>query len=159
MSQAGQKLWCFRAGTPGGPVKYTLRRLSIRPDLYTAQWRPFEADPDVDPFAPGGSGLVYQPKWTGSLFSVISFSIRAAFIDPHDELKQAWQALIDAHFPPQASAAFSDLTAIDLTQASGPIRDALRSPDKLEQVVLARELDERFRRQYRYVTELAERRL
>jgi ABC-type glycerol-3-phosphate transport system substrate-binding protein len=157
ISPQGQKLWCFRAGTPGGPEKYTLRRLPIRPDLYTAEWRPYEADPDVDPYAPAapGAGFVYQPRWTGSLFGVISFAIRTAFIDPHDELKEAWQALIDARFPPQATAAFSDLGAIDLGQCSGPIRDALRSPNKLDQVALARELDEHFRLQYARAASLA----
>ncbi len=86
---------------------------------------------------------------------MISFAIRTAFIDPHDELKQAWQALIDAHFPPQATAAFADLSAIDYTHASGPIRVALRSPDKLNQVAMARELDEHFREQYLHAWNLA----
>jgi ABC-type Fe3+ transport system substrate-binding protein len=157
LSQAGQKLWCFRAGTPGGPEKYTLRRLAIRPDMYTAQFRPYEADPDVDPYARSGAGFVYQPKWTASLFSVISFDIRTAFIDPHDELKQAWRALIEAHFPPQAAAAFSDMSAISCAQSSGPIRDALRSPDKLNSVEMARVLDEHFRAQYARAADLARR--
>ena len=159
ISPEGQKLWSFRAGTPGGPEKYTLRRLPIRPDLYGPQWRRFEADPDVDPYnyntSASGKAFTYQARWTGSLFGVISFVIRAAFIDPHDELKQAWQALIGAGFPPRATAAFSDLAAIDYAQASGPIRDALRSPNKLDQVALARELDLHFRDQYRRATELA----
>jgi len=65
--------------------------------------------------------------------------------------------LIDAGFPPRATAAFSALAAIDYAQASGPIRDALRSPNKLDQVALARELDEHFRDQYRRATKLAQR--
>jgi len=154
ISQEGQKLWCFRAGTPGGPTQYTLRRLPIRPDLYTPQWRRYEADPDVDPYAPG-TGFVYQARWTGSLFGVISFVIRTAFIDPHDELKEAWQALIEAGFPPEATRVFSDMGAVDFAPASGPIREALRSPDKLDEVALARELDEHFRDQYRRAASLA----
>jgi len=154
ISPEGQKLWTFRVGTPGGPEKYTLRRLPIRPDLYSLQWRRYEADPDVDPYA-SGTGFVYQARWTGSLFGVISFVIRTAFIDPHDELKAAWQALIDARFPPRATAAFSDLVAIDYAHASGPIRDALRSPNKLDQVALARTLNEHFRDQYRRAASLA----
>jgi hypothetical protein len=148
ISPEGQKLWCFRAGTPGGPEKYTLRRLPIRPDLYAAQWRQYEGDPGVDPYAAGKAGFVYQPKWTGSLYSTISFAIRTAFIDPHDELKSAWEALIKAGFPPQATAAFSDLSAIDYAAASGRIRDGLRSANKMDSVALARELDEHFRQQY-----------
>ncbi|HEX4085935.1 MAG TPA: extracellular solute-binding protein [Chthoniobacteraceae bacterium] len=155
ISQQGQKLWCFRAGTPGGPEKYTLRRLPIRPGLYAAQWKRYEADPDVDPYSPGNLAFIYHPAWTGGLFSVISFGIRTAFIDPHDELKEAWQALIDAHFPPRAAALFSDMSAVDYAQASGRIKAALRSPDKLAQVELARELDEHFRDQYRRAAAMA----
>jgi ABC-type Fe3+ transport system substrate-binding protein len=159
ISQQGQKLWAFRAGTPGGPEKYTLRRLSIRPALYAPQWAPYEGDPGVDPYLPGasGAGFVYQPRWTGSLFSVISFVIRTAFIDPHDELKDAWQSLIAAGFPPRATALFSDLSAIDYAAASGAIRDAMRSPNKLDQVAMARELDDHFREQYRRVAGMARR--
>jgi len=159
ISQQGQNLWCFRAGTPGGPEKYTLRRLPIRPDLYAPQWRPYEADPDVDPYAPGPSGadFVYQPRWTASLYGVISFAIRTAYIDPHDELKQAWEALNQAGFPPRATAAFCDMSAIDYAHASGPIRDALRSSNKLDSVIMARELDEHFRQQYAKAGSLARR--
>ena len=148
LSEAGQKLWCFRAGTPGGPEKYTLRRLPIRPDLYGEQWRPFQADPGVAPYRPGAA-MVYHPEWTGSLFRVISFAIRTAFIDPQQELHAAWEALIAAGFPPRATAEFSDVSAVDFTQASGPIRAALRSPDKIGEVEMARMLDEHFRAQYR----------
>jgi len=154
IAQEGQKLWCFRAGTPGGPEKYTLRRLAIRPDMYAPQWRQYEADPQVNPYAPE-NGLTYQPRWTASLYSVISFVIHSAFIEPQDELKQAWQALIQAGFPPQATAAFSDMAAVDYSTASGPIRDALRSPNKLDQVEMARLLSEHFRGQYRRAAELA----
>jgi ABC-type Fe3+ transport system substrate-binding protein len=157
MSQEGQKLWCFRAGTPGGPEKYTLRRLTIRPDLYAPQWRQYEADPEVDPYAPGAAGgFVYYPQWTGSLFGVISYVIRTAFIDSHDELKEAWRALINAGFPPRATAMFSDMSAIDYPHSCGAIREALRSPDKLNAVVLARDLDEHFR-EHREAAELARR--
>jgi iron(III) transport system substrate-binding protein len=153
ISPAGQKLWTFRAGTPGGPEKYTLRRLSIRPDFYTPQYRPYEADPGVNPYAPG-AGLIYHPEWTGPLLSVISFEIKTAFIDPHDELHDAWQALIQSKFSPQATAAFADLSAIDSAQ-SGAILKALRSPDKLDSITLERTLATRFRAQYLRAATLA----
>ena len=154
ISQDGQKLWCFRAGTPGGPEKYTLRRLPIRPDLYTPEFRPYEADPEVNPYD-SAAQFVYHPQWTASLYSIISFEIRAAFIDPHDELTQAWQALVAAHFPPQATAAFSDMTAIDYPESNNQIRNALRSANKLDSVQLARTLNEHFRNQYTHAEALA----
>ena len=156
LSQKGQKLWCFRTGTPGGPEKYTLRRLPIRPDLYAPQWKNYEADPDVDPYSPG-TIFVYHPEWTGSLFAVISFDIRAAYIDPHDELKKAWQALIEAKFPPKAMAVFSDMSAISYAQSSGAIREGWRSPNKLDSAEIARKLNQHFRDQYCRAENLARR--
>jgi hypothetical protein len=47
------------------------------------------------------------------------------------------------------------LTAIDYDHASGPIRDALRSPNKLDSIQLARTLDDHFRDQYRRAAALA----
>ena len=40
-------------------------------------------------------------------------------------------------------------------QAGGAIREALRSPDKMDEVALARRLDEHFRAQYRRAAALA----
>ena len=34
ISEEGQKLWVFKAGTPGGPDHYVLGRLSVLPELY-----------------------------------------------------------------------------------------------------------------------------
>ena len=108
----------------------------------------------MNPYA-AGSALTYHPEWTGSLFSVISFVIRTAFIDPHDELKTAWQALIATNFPPNATRMFSDMSAVDYAASSGAIKTALRSSNKLDQVVLARQLDQHFRDQYRRAAALA----
>ena len=58
---------------------------------------------------------------------------------------------------PQATAAFSDLSAIDYNAASGRIRDALKSANKLDAVALSRELDEHFREQYLRAESLARR--
>jgi hypothetical protein len=47
------------------------------------------------------------------------------------------------------------MSAVDYSEASGAIREALRSPDKLDQVAMARVLDEHFREQYRGAAALA----
>ena len=57
LSERGQRLWNYRAGTPGGPQKYTLHRLPVRRDLYTDQDRLYMSAPD-DPFA--GCAFEYQ---------------------------------------------------------------------------------------------------
>lgn len=154
LSDAGQKLWNFRVGAPGGPVKYALRRLPIRPELYRAELTAFRSDPEVNPYAQARA-FVYHPEWTGALFRVIAVTVRAMCIDPHEELRGAWRALIAADFPPEAARVFHDVSAVDFAAANGRIRDTLRSPRKIDQMRLAQELGDAFRAQYLRAAELA----
>jgi iron(III) transport system substrate-binding protein len=154
LSDEGQKLWNYKLGTPGGPVKYALRRLPIRPDFYRPELREFRSDPDVNPYEDARE-FVYREEWTGALFRVIGFVVRAMCIDSHEELREAWAALISAGFPPEATAVFSDVSRVDYAAASHRIRETLRAPGKIPQAQLAREVGEAFREQYRRSAALA----
>ena len=153
MSIDGQKLWNWKVGTPGGPQRYSLRRLPVLPQLYAPEFLPFRSDPEVNPYELAKT-FTYHETWTARLFRPIAFIFRVMCIDPHDELAEAWRALIAAGFPPEASAAFADVSAVDYAAAGGPIRDAL-SGDKIAEVRLAKDLADRFRAQYRHAAELA----
>jgi len=76
-------------------------------------------------------------------------------LDAHDEQAAAWKALIDAGFPEQATAAFTDMSAVDYETAKTKIRAVLKSADPIEEVRLARELGDHFRAQYRKAEQLA----
>lgn len=154
LSPEGQKLWNFKVGTPGGPVRYALRRLPILKEIYDPQFAQFRSDPSVNPYAEAGT-FYYHSAWTGNLLRVLSFIIRIASLDTHDEQSAAWQALIDANFPPEAMAKFSDLSVVDYAAAQGEIRDVLRSSDRIKEVQLAKELGDHFRAQYKEATRLA----
>ncbi len=154
ISPAGQKLWNFKVGAPGGPEKYALRRLPILPALYASEFAQFRSDPEVQPYQQA-KAFVYHGEWTGSLFRAIAFIVRAMCINPHDELRDAWQTLMDAHFPPEATAAFEDVSCVNYAEANGRIRETLRGSSRIEQVRLAKELSDRFRAQYRHAAELA----
>jgi ABC-type Fe3+ transport system substrate-binding protein len=154
ISPDGQKLWNWKTGTPGGPEKYALRRLPILPQLYAPEFAALRSDPQVQPYAQAGA-FVYHPEWTSQLFRPIGFIVRVMCIDPHDELREAWRALIAANFPPQASAVFFDVSKVDYAAASGAIRETLRSPDKIAEVKLAKTLGDSFRAQYLRAAELA----
>jgi len=154
LSIEGQKLWNFKVGTPGGPKRYALRRLPIRKELYAPEFRQYRSDPDVNPYIEAES-FTYHPEWTAPLFSVLRFLVRVISLDAHDEQKEAWNALIEADFPPEATERFSDLSAVNYETASGSIRSALRSANRIEEVRLARELGEHFRKQYREAADLA----
>jgi iron(III) transport system substrate-binding protein len=150
----GQKLWNFKVGTPGGPVKYALRRQPIRKELYAAEFAPYRSDPSVNPYEEAGS-FVYHPAWTGPLFKAISFIIRIMCLDSHDEQVAAWRALVAAGFPPKATAAFSDMNAVSYKTAWEKIRPALGATNRIHEVQLARELGGQFRAQYRAAEQLA----
>ena len=154
LSLEGQKLWNFKVGAPGGPVKYALRRQPIRKELYAAEFAPYRSDPGVNPYEEAGS-FVYHPAWTSPLFKAISFIIRVMCLDSHDEQVAAWRALVAAGFPPEATAVFSDMNAVSYKTAWEKIRPTLSGTNRIGEVQLARELGSQFRAQYRAAEQLA----
>lgn len=155
LSEEGQKIWAFKKGTPGGPKRYTLRRLPIREDFYRPDFLQYSADPEVDPYGQA-SAFQYHGEWTGALFRTIGYVIRAMCIDSHDELTEAWEALIEAGFPPEATAKFSDLSAVTYEKAQLEIAPVLRGSEKIDEVRLSKSLSESFRENYKIAKRLAE---
>jgi len=154
LSVEGQTLWDFKVGAPGGPTRYPLRRLPIRKELYAPEFTAFRSDPDTFPYEEAKS-FTYHEAWTGSLFSVLRFIIRVSCIDAHDEQAAAWQALIKAGFPPEATAVFNDIAPIDYAAAKNIIKPALKGSTPLTEVALSRTLGDHFRQQYRKAAALA----
>ncbi len=153
MSEPGQKLWGWKVGTPGGPHQYALNRLPILPALYAPEFAAFRTNPEVDPYQLA-SAFTYHEKWTSPLFRTIAFIFRVMCIDPHEELKRAWAALIEHRFPAEATRTFLDIEAVNYAAANGEIRKAVG--DKLTEIRVAKELADGFRAQYRRAEVLAE---
>jgi ABC-type Fe3+ transport system substrate-binding protein len=150
LSLDGQKLWSFRPGTPGGPRDYALCRLPVRRDFYSRdEWKTLRSDPEAQPYG-GAEQLVYMPEWTGNLFSEMAFIMRVMCEDTHDELGSAWRAIAAAPEPARsrALAVLQDMSLVDLDRARGEITRALVSPDPADEVRMASELADGFRRQY-----------
>ncbi len=154
LSIEGQKLWNFRVGTPGGPVKYALRRLPIRKELYASEFTSFRSDPTVFPYE-DAKLFTYHAAWTAPLFRVIGLIVRVMSQDSHDELASAWRALVSAGFPPQATQRFYDVSLVSYAVARERLRPIVNSPDRIAEVALTRELTDAFRRQYREAEQLA----
>ena len=154
LSDAGQKLWSFRRGVPGGPERYTLRRLPIVPHLYDHAFDAYRADPDDNPYEKAHE-FVYHREWTGPLYSAIAFVVRVMCVDPERELQDAYDALVRAGFPPEAAALFDDVSAVDYATVAGPLRAALQSADPMDEANWSIRLVRGFRAQYRRVTALA----
>jgi ABC-type Fe3+ transport system substrate-binding protein len=159
MSMEGQKLWNFKPGTPGGPQHFALRRLPIRKDFYThADWAAHRSDPEVNPYA-GETPLVYNAAWTGGLFREMSFVIRVMGIDTHTELAAAWRAINAPGVAPkvreQALSVLTDLSAVSYEQMFARVKPALNSKNKVDEVRMASELGDHFRKQYLRAADIA----
>lgn len=154
LSEAGQKIWSFRRGAPGGPERYSILRLPLSPGLYASAYDAYRADPTTQPYEHARE-FVYRAAWTAPLFRAISFVIRVMCVDPAPELQEAYRALAAAHFPPSATALFDDVSAVDYETVSGPLLAALRSPNAIDEVDWANRLVQEFRDQYRRVEALA----
>ncbi|MEQ9823306.1 MAG: ABC transporter substrate-binding protein [Puniceicoccaceae bacterium] len=160
LSEQGQKLWNWKPGTPDGPETYALRRSPMLRQLYDAKYADVRSDPHINPYSEAGS-FVYHPEWTGRLFSPLRFIIKTAFIDPHQELSEAWAAIQSARQQGRlddanrALAVFSELDKIHYEQAATHIGSILNKRTKIEEVQLARTLTLHFRDQYQRATQIA----
>lgn len=161
MSKEGQKLWNFRPGTPGGPRQYALRRSPARRELYEERFLEFRSDPEVNDYETA-DGFHYRAEWTGALFSALRYSIRVAMIDPHDELRRAWAAIIATREAGReadteaALAVLQNIEKIGYDEARGRISGVLGSRDPIEEVRLSKELSAAFRAQYNHARRLAQ---
>ncbi len=157
LSDEGQKIWSFKRGAPGGPETYALGRLPISPHLYDHAFDRDRLDPDENPYAPpeGVAPFVYRAPWTRPLFAALALVVRTMCVEPDAELHEAWAALVAAHFPPRATAAFDDVSLIDYATVSGPLRAALQSSDPLDEADWTIRLVEQHRALYGRVAALA----
>ena len=154
MSMDGQKIWNFRPGVAGGPQHFALRRLPVRRDFYTEELKPFRSDPEDEPYA-ASEQLIYRPEWTGALFREMSFVIRVMGFDAHQELVAAWETINAAGQPAEAMAVLQDMSAVDYDTARSRIKNVIGSRNKVEELLLAKELGNRFRQQYAKAAEIA----
>lgn len=154
LSTEGQMIWNARPGGDMGPRYRGLRRLPIRRDLYTEPYLSMMTDPDVRPYEMANR-FFYDSDLTGHLFTPLRNIIRVMCIDTHEEMKTAWSALIEANFPPGASAAFFDVTPVSYQAAATEIRPVYKSKDKVKAVQLANRLGTHFRTNYEKATRLA----
>ena len=168
LCEEGQKLWCYRVGEPGGPVRYALLRAPIRRDFYPSDDPEFQASferhkphcsrpldtPSTDAFELARR-YVYHKRWTAGYFSVLRELIRAMCLDSGQELRAAWGAICEAggeEAVPGAVAAFDALPAVPepLTWRDG--LSVMRRHDRQD---LLRDWTAHFRRQYREAERLA----
>jgi len=91
LSEAGQKLWFLPRGHPGGPVRYSIERMPVRPDLYrryrevsNIEFSPFEVK----------QRFRYDSRLARDRREVVAALAGAVLVDAHPELRAAWRAVI-----------------------------------------------------------------
>lgn len=109
LSPEGQKLWILKPGTPGGPVKYALRRPCVRRDLLEDKdLEAYRTDPSYNPYRAAGM-FRYRGEWTGRHFTLMRVLIKTIILDPMDELREAWRAVLENGGPEQNPEAMAEL--------------------------------------------------
>ena len=155
MLSDGQKILCFKAGVPGGPEEYALRRPPVLRELYKPEYRDFRSDPDYNPYS-SGADFTYRPAWTGKYYNLLRIQIRVLMLDCQEELKEAWKAIIRAGGPeavPQAMKEFNFLPVpYELATAASK---ALNAENPRDIVKTKREWRDSMREHYRKAAELA----
>ena len=111
LSREGQLLHCLKPGTPGGPGKNGINRPPIRKDLYTPEVQKNFFISNYDPYA-SGADFVYRPRWTGRYYSLIRVLLRTIVLEPHQELKSAYAAIIRAGGPGKVPRAMEKFNAL-----------------------------------------------
>ncbi|MCM8777639.1 MAG: extracellular solute-binding protein [Candidatus Omnitrophica bacterium] len=88
LSYEGQLLWILPKGTKGGPVKYSLNRFSIRPDVYQ--------DPAIkdffNPYKLKGT-IKYDFDLASKRWNLLNDMIGALVIDQHSKVKKIWSII------------------------------------------------------------------
>ena len=90
IGEQGQKLWMLKVGEPDGPEEFTLRRMSIMPDLYNQLGD--RIDVPTNPFK-WKTTLIYDHDKGSARRGVIGDLIGSMTIDMHDELMKAWESI------------------------------------------------------------------
>jgi ABC-type Fe3+ transport system substrate-binding protein len=151
LSPEGQRLWVLPPGTPGGPVEHALCRLPVRPDVcQTYADRLLIKDPYKEVEA--GTFRRMDDSLQRARSKLLSELMGAALVDQHDELREAWKALVDGGLKPAALAEWNKLPFNE--------KESLEKAKKLESGdretrELTREWKRWFGAKYQRVKELA----
>ncbi|MDA3926952.1 MAG: extracellular solute-binding protein [Kiritimatiellae bacterium] len=169
LGEEGQKLWNYRQGTPGGPARFSLRRLPIRRDFYPTddpvmqnrflKHKEFLSDPlwqpDVDAYQLS-EAFLYEPRWTGRHFGIQRDLVKAMCLDSGDELRAAWKAILKTGGPEANSEAMRAFEALPGDPYPLNWKSAVTTCAAVPRMDLLRAWTAFFRAQYRKARELAE---
>jgi len=122
LSDAGQELWSLPRGERGGPVRYSLARMTVRPDVLRRLAG--RAIVTYDPFTEHEL-LNYDSTLGSTRWSIVNGLIGTMLIDLHRDLAATWTEVLTAGSPAAAvdlltRAPYGDAELLQL--AEGPFR-------------------------------------
>ena len=154
LSKDGAAIWLLKPGTPGGPKRYVQLRPTVRKDSP----REFPADqlalPDYRPYDLGGT-FEYKSAWTGRYFSLIRVLIKCVALDPEDDLRAAWKAILDNGGPEANPEAMAELLMLPVPYESATDESKALSGTPAEAAAARRRWTEAARTSYLRAAELA----
>ncbi|GAB4275958.1 MAG: hypothetical protein Tsb0018_07210 [Opitutales bacterium] len=161
LSIEGQKLWDYPVGAPGGPRKTCLRRSPIRKEFYIdPELNQYLVDRDFNPYLTAEE-FIYRPQWTSPILFTMRYLIKSCFIDPHDELRAAWIAIIKAQEEGRTQNAeaalriMEDLESINYDKTINDFRKTFTSGNPLKDVQLRTKMTKYFMSQYKRAEAIA----
>ena len=111
LSEEGARIWLQKPGTPGGPVRYAQLRPTVRKDTPREIPADLQSLPDYRPYELGGA-FEYKSGWTGRYFSLIRVLVKCAALDPEEELRAAWKAILENGGPEANPEAMAELLSL-----------------------------------------------
>ncbi len=87
LSPEGQKIWMYRKGEAGGPVEFSLNKMSVLPELYETDFRAV-SNITVNPFE-YRKGFSYDFAKGAERWTLLNDMVGALIIDVHDDLAAA----------------------------------------------------------------------
>jgi spermidine/putrescine-binding protein len=154
LTRDAQRLWFQKPGTLGGPEDRALHRTPIRMDMYEPETLAMTTMPGVLPYEDEGN-FTYDRELTGKVFNTLRQLVKVMCIDSHEEMKEAWDAIIAAGMPEDALAVFHDVSMVNY-EIAGKGDPGLDSRDTMVQAERMKELGEWFRANYRRAKKIAE---
>jgi ABC-type Fe3+ transport system substrate-binding protein len=110
-SEAGQRLWMQKPGTPGGPERFQLNRFTVLPEMYQ-RIDPAYTSVKFNPFT-WTSTFVYDAEKGSQRWNIVNDLIGTFIIDAHGQLKRRWQRAIEAG---EVTSVLPTLAAMPVTE-------------------------------------------
>lgn len=168
LGEEGQRLWNYRAGAPGGPRRFALRRLPIRRDFYPSADPALNAaaearrghlsdplwQPDTDAYRLA-EAFRYEPRWTTAHFGIQRDLVRCMCMDAAEELQAAWAAILRHGGPEANPEAMRHFEALPDAPLPLTWESAIAGYAKVPRMDILRAWTAFFRRQYRLAEKAA----